>query len=394
MPNTHDLIVSGRRHIPEFVMRVGIVTYDYKPPIGGLGIMVANATEALQAGHPDDVFKVFSPSPSADKAVSPLARARWGKSGGCPLFSLTLLWSMNGIIRRNALDLVHVHSGSGGVFLLRKPACPLLVTAHHTYRQEARTVYAASALKRNWKNLMALFEARTYRLADRITCVSADTKDELINAYGINPAKIRVVENAIDIERYAALPQLQRLENTILYVGRIEPRKGVWTLLESLAMLVKTNPAIRLRLAGANLLGDALPAYLQKMNITDRVSVLGRLHESILDLELSQATVIAIPSIVEGFGLIAAQAMAAGCCVVASNCPGLRSVVTHEQTGLLFDTGDVPSCAAALKRAIDDQALRTRLSAAAKADAQRRFTFDVHSSALYGCYTHVLTQAK
>jgi glycosyltransferase involved in cell wall biosynthesis len=375
-------------------MRVGIVSYDYKPPIGGLGIMVANATEALQAAHPGDVFRVFSPSLSADNGVSSLARARWGRSGGCPLFSLTLLWSMNGIIRRNALDMIHVHSGSGGVFLLRKPACPVLVTAHHTYRQEARTVYAASPLRRNWKNLMALFEAHTYRLADRITCVSADTKDELINAYGIDPSKIRVVENAIDIDRYAKLPQLQRAENTILYVGRIEPRKGVWTLIESLALLVKTNPDVRLRLAGANLLGDALPGYLKRMNIADRVSVLGRLHESMLDLELSVATVIVIPSIVEGFGLIAAQAMAAGCCVIASDCPGLRSVVTHEQTGLLFKTGDAASCAAALKRLIDEPALRTRLSAAAKADAQRRFTFELHASALYDCYTGVLTRTK
>ncbi len=370
--------------------RIGIISYDYDPPIGGLGVLVQTYLVALKMRCPEDTYCVISPSANADDRGSALGRMRYRKSGGCPLFSLSLLLSLPRMLRKHRCELLHVHAGSGGVFLLRKPQCKLVVTAHHTYVQEAELVFMHSVFKKIWKRCMARLESRTYHMADSIVCVSRDTADALTHKYAVPAERICVIENPVPVIRTLVQPAVARSTDTILFVGRLEERKGIHLLLEACELLRKVMPTVKLRLVGTNLLGDQLETALRSRGLHDSTSVLGFLQDSLRFREMSEAKVLVVPSMLEGFGLVAAEAMVLGTCVVVSDAPGLRSIVTHDRTGMIFPVGNARACADALQRIMTDSALRNRLAAEAQTEARQRFDSDSRTKDLSDVYTRVL----
>lgn len=380
--------------IPPRGLKVGVVTYDYRPPIGGLGVLAETYVRSLRSAYPDSVFTVISPSPKADERGSFAGRFRWRKSGGCPLFSLSLLWSLPRIARRLRIDVLHVHTGSGGVFLLRRPPCPTVVTSHHTYRQEAAMVYDTSPLKKWWKLFMARLERRTYMLADLVCCVSADTRTELITNYGIPEHKVIVIENPIhagSLERFRGLP---KDPDTILFVGRLEERKGIMLLLEAFHELSKEFPRLHLRLVGRNLLGERLDRFLGAHQLSERVTSLGYVHDPFRFREMAQASILVVPSRLEGFGLVAAEGMMLGTCVIASDAPGLKSIVQDGVTGFTFRSGDRADFIRAMRTALSDVQARTVIEKQALIAAEKRFGVGERTRELMNAFASVASGGK
>lgn len=354
------------------VMRLGIISYDFDPPIGGLGIVAKQYVQELRRLHPSDAFVSISPSSKATERVSWLVSSRHSKSGGCPLFSLFLLFLLPSLIRRHSLDLLHVHAGSGGVFLLRKPSVPLVVTAHHTYRQEVDLVFRRHPLRRAWKFLMSLLEKRTYRIADAITCVSKDTADALVCDYGVDPSTITVIENGV-ADQYFSQPTLTRDACRILFVGRLEDRKGIWVLLDAFRTVLAQVPESRLELIGRNLIGPSLLQYIRSHDLSSAVDLRGYIDEKERVHSMSTATIVVIPSLLEGFGLICAEAMALACPIVCSSAPGLRSLIQHDVTGVIVDPCDSQHLSDALLRLLRDSTLQRTLASSAQVSAVSRF---------------------
>ncbi len=369
-------------------MRVGIVTYDYDPPIGGLGTVAKLVRSALKRLCPDNTYLVLSPSPHADDCVSTLAAKRWNRRGGCPLFSLILAFRLPSLLREHQLDLLHVHAGSGGVFLLRKPLIPVVVTSHHTYLQEAEMVFISRPVTRFWKKIMSRFERRTYRLADRIICVSFDTAAFLIDRYRIDAAKVSVVENGILTPVKPA--HVKKNPHTVLFIGRIEERKGIWVLLNAFRLLRSTHPDAHLRLVGKNLVGGRLEQFIADSGIGKNVTVTGYVHDPLMRRELAEAAVLVVPSLLEGFGLIAAEAMMLGTCVIVSDTAGLKSIVKHGQTGLMFPSGDSVQCAREIATVLDSPALRKTLEENAMADAVKRFGYEQRAKDVQKVFDSIL----
>ncbi len=375
---------------PHTGRRIGVVTYDFDPPIGGLGVLVRTYVDELRKLFPGDTYIVISPSANVDESGSRLGRARFRKAGGCPLFSLALCFTLSRIIRKHKLDLIHVHSGSGGVFLLRRPPCKLVVTAHHTYRQEAELVFARAPIKRIWKRFMAMLESRTYHLADTVICVSRDTADEIITRYGVPASRVCVIENPVRVGVSGSLQNLPKNPDTILFVGRLEERKGIRLLLKAFEILKSEMPTVRLRLIGRNLMGHHLTSIIQSSGLSDSIEMLGYVQDSLRFREMAQATVLVVPSLLEGFGLVAAEAMMLGTCVVASDAPGLRSIISNGKTGVLFPASSSRACAEALKRVLSDSQLRSRLEQEALLQAPNRFGIEHRTSDVRDVYVRVL----
>jgi len=120
------------------------------------------------------------------------------------------------------------------------------------------------------------------------------------------------------------------------------------------------------------------------------VTMLGYVHDPYRFREIAEATVVVIPSTLEGFGLVAAEAMTIGSCVIASDAPGLRSVIANGRTGISFPVGDARACADAMKLALTDAAFREKLVKEALLEAPIRFNVEKRSLDVGDVFAQVL----
>ena len=230
---------------------------------------------------------------------------------------------------------------------------------------------------------MSLLEKRTYQLATAITCVSHDTADSLIHDYGIEASKIQIIENGI-VPLHIPTSKITKESYSILFVGRLEERKGIRLLLEAFNLLRQRIPVARLTLLGRNMIGNKLQVLVDEHTLDDYVSVLGFTTEEVRVREMMSASVIAVPSILEGFGLIAAEAMFIGTCVVALPCPGLRSILKDRQTAILSkDCTSATSLAEALYEGLSNSVLRTQIEHSAKVESALRFNHSDRTNDYY-----------
>jgi len=171
----------------------------------------------------------------------------------------------------------------------------------------------------------------------------------------------------------------------VLFLGTVEPRKNVGRLIEAYAAVVDRRPSTPdLVIAGAlqtsehNLLPRAAVA-----NLSRRVSFAGYVDEAERKRLLSTASLLVIPSLEEGFGIPALEAMTIGLPVIASNRGALPEVVGD--AGILIEPDDIRALAEAIERVLSDDPLRRTLSAKGVEQAQH-FSWDSSADALYGAY--------
>ena len=236
---------------------------------------------------------------------------------------------------------------------------------------------------------MSILEKRTYTIADRIVCVSQDTASYIEKKYNQSPSKICVIENGLENKEVDS-PITERDLETLVFVGRLEERKGIWTLLEAMKRIHTTHPNVRLQLIGKNLLGDVLEQWIANHGLAETIILTGYLEDAKMRRALQQATALVVPSLLEGFGLIAAEGMLMGTCVVVSDAYGLRSIIKNHETGLVFSSENVEDCARVLRLALDDASLRERVGKAAREDAQKRFSVEERVKDLHEVFCSLL----
>ena len=173
-------------------------------------------------------------------------------------------------------------------------------------------------------------------------------------------------------------------------VTRFFPSKGIVHLVEAFAAVHRTRPDAWLLLAGQGPEEPRLRERAASLGVADRVIFAGFQREA--HQYVRAFDVAAVPSIEEGFGLVALEALAVGVPVVASAVGGLMDIVQHEQNGLLVPPEDPAALAGALNRLLDDAALRTRLAAAGP-DSTERFSLDRYVSRLTALYAELASSS-
>ncbi len=336
-------------------LRVGILTYDFVPFIGGQGRVTHDLWRHL-AARGDVEMTVISPSRNELPAhISQFAATR--SIGGHPLFSLLSSASIARRVRDLRLDVLHVNGGPGGVLLLRDPSVPVVYSLYHTYEQVARL-----AGRRPWTPALLHAERSACNRAAIVTASTASTARSLQQHLRVTPP---VVEIPCGVD-FDALPRLDRERDPhlVLFVGRLEPRKNPQLLIRAFAKTVAARPDARLVIAGRGPLEARLRALAAELRISDRVAFAGFVSHGALVELYNRAAVVAVPSLFEGFGLSAAEAGSTGACVLATETEGLRDVVVHRETGLLA-APDPEAMADALIELLGDQRLRVALGSAA-----------------------------
>ena len=342
-------------------MKIAMVSpYDFTWP-GGVTAHVAQLGRELERlGHEVQVLAPHSPTREALDGYEfvHLGRSVPLPSGGS-IARVCLSWwlypKVRALLRREDFDIIHLHEPMAPIL----PLCVLefsktvnIGTFHASYSHQRLYTLTHPIIKR-WHP----------RLHGRIA-VSPAAHRYVNNAF---PADYKIIPNGIDVDHFARnitpWPQYQDGKTNILFVGRLEKRKGLKYLLEAYSRLKWDLPNIRLivvgpgqpdrdsfRIIGARGLQDVV--FAGKVNYDD----LARYYAT-ADIFCSPATGS------ESFGIVLLEAMAASKPVVASEIEGYKGIVEHEEQGLLFPRKDSEALASALARLIENPELARRLGA-------------------------------
>ena len=270
------------------------------------------------------------------------------------------------LLRQWRIELLHTHLFHADV-AGRLAAC--MAGVPHL----VHTVHVAEERFRPWQFAWARLAAGR---CDRIVCVSGDVADWHAARSGLPMSKYRVIHNGVDVEAFATAPALRRWMRSqwavaddrvvAVFAGRLDRQKGVDVLLRAMERLGASCPRLVLLIAGEGPQREGLERLLAELRLGDRVRMLGFVEG--VERVLAAADLFVMPSRWEGFGLAAAEAMAAGLPVVATRVAGLREIVLDGHTGILVDRDDAAALAEAIQRLAGDAALRGEMG---RAGAQR-----------------------
>jgi phosphatidylinositol alpha-mannosyltransferase len=329
-------------------VRVGLVCpYSLTIPGGVQGQVLGLARSLRTLGHE---VRVLAPcdGPPPDAGVTPLGRSVPTAANGSvaplapdPSAQLRTIRAL----RDEAFEVVHLHEplAPGPTMTALLFASAPMVGTFHAAGESAAYRFLGWGLKR-----------MTRRLAHRCA-VSPDAEVLARTALG---GEYELLFNGIEVERFAHGDAHPTEGPTIFFLGRHEPRKGLDVLLAALADL----PAdVRLWIGGD---GPQTAELRERYAHDRRIEWLGRISDEERAARMRGCTVYCSPSVRgESFGMVLLEAMASGCALVASDLDGHRNVATDGADALLTPVGDPMALAKALRRVLDDEALRGELVA-------------------------------
>jgi D-inositol-3-phosphate glycosyltransferase len=243
-------------------------------------------------------------------------------------------------------------------------------------------------------------ERRVIRGADAIVASTDAERQSLVEQYGGHAERIAIMPPGVDLDLFAPVDRgvaratLGLTGEVLLFVGRIDPVKGLDTLLEAVALL-RRRPGLQLLVAGgagSAQVADPDEAHLRglarKLGIADRVLWLGPVEQERLPLYYSGADACVVPSRYESFGLVALEALACGAALVASRVGGLPSIVRDGENGLLVPCRTPEEFAARIERVLDEPGLAAALRRAAR-PSMTRFSWAATAGRVLGLYAEL-----
>jgi glycosyltransferase involved in cell wall biosynthesis len=315
---------------------IGIFTHDlypYKP--WGQGRYVYDLARNLRDKIKDDIF-IFSPFENiGDDHYIQIFPGSHNCIGKNITFSIKLGLIIESLIQKYNLSLVHYQGGPGGLLLFYRPSVPVIYTVHHTYYQQSEYISA-----QKWKKVLYLWEKFGYRKADYLICDSDSTRRIILRHYGVNLKLCKTIPVGVDQSRFFPL-HLKRIPNSLFFLGRLEERKGIDFLIRAIPIVKDRLNEIQLFIGGDGILRSCLENFIKKNNLESNVHLLGTIDDAALNEWYNKVSVVIIPSMFEGFGLTAIEAMACGTPVIATDVDALRNVVKNGVNGLLVKYNDV-----------------------------------------------------
>jgi glycosyltransferase involved in cell wall biosynthesis len=349
-------------------MRIGIDGMSLAQPRTGVGTYTFELARALAAAAPPDEFELVSPLPFEPSVLAGIQPANLRCIYTKPNVLQRRWWTIGlpRYIRSHPFELFH---GTNYEVPLRAQ-CPTVVTIHdlslllHSSTHEARAVRRARLLL----PLMA-------RKAKLIVTPSELIKNEVCEHLRIQPRKVFAIPLApranfkpLPLEQTVAVRQrLNVADEFLLFVGTIEPRKNLLTLVQALEELLRTTD-LRPQLVVAGKVGwkvDDVLARVHGSTSRDRVRMIGFVSDNELRALYSSCRAFVYPSVYEGFGLPPLEAMACGAPVIASRVPSIKESVAR-----IVSATDSKSLAGAMVELLTDQQARQSLSERGREYAQ------------------------
>ncbi|MCO1334079.1 glycosyltransferase family 4 protein [Microbulbifer sp. OS29] len=405
-------------------LRICLLGYRSHPHSGGQGIYLRYLSKALvDAGHSVDVIS-GQPYPELDERVklikmpglnlyevdSPVRALKlrhllswadffewWSKLTGGFAEPYTFGRRVSKYLRKHGHQYDIVHDNQSlcyGLLDIEKNGLPVVATIHHPITRDRQLALDAAPdwrlrlLVRRWHNFLNM-QIKVSRKLRHIVTVSKQSERDIIEQFGVNAEQIQLIYNGIDTEIFNPGTGNKRLPLRIMTTASADqPLKGLRFLLLALAELRKEYVDIELLVVGRLHEGGATERLLHNLDLRDSVQfVSGISNEALVD-HYRSATVVVCPSLYEGFGLPAGEAMACGAPVVSSDGGALPEVVGD--AGLVVPAGSHEALVDALRKLLSDEVLRKELGEKGRLRIGSNFSWGLAARSLAAYYREVL----
>ena len=320
-----------------------------------------------------------------------------------PLDNWVFNRSLSKMVNKIDSDLYEAHAVSGYGFLnaLQKHKInkPFIQTVHGVladeYLQSTKTV--STSIKTKLSNFfmkrLGEIEKQAAQKATLVVTISRYSVQKIVELYGVDEQKIRIVPNGVDLQRFkpdndcADAKKLvgENNEHVVLFVGNLIPRKGLHFLVEAAKQVIKENKKTKFVVVGDGPLKNNLISFAQQQGVFDNFAFLGKVSDSVLPQLYSCADLFVSPSVQEGQGITFLEAQASGKPVVAFNVSAITEVVKHKQTGLLVEPNSL-QLGTAISELLSNDTLREKMGKCGHDFVGNNFSWSVCAQKLFQVY--------
>lgn len=407
-------------------LKVCILGYRSHPFGGGQGIYIRYLSKALlEAGHEVDVIS-GEPYPHLEEGV------RLIKMPGLNLFENGLaslrphhLTSTTNIIEWTSkltggfaepycfgrrvvkylrkhgrhYDIIHDNQSlSWGMLQLQDEGFPLVTTIHHPITSDLDIALSAARnawqrlLIRRWHSFITM-QRKVARQLRNVVTVSECSRQDIARAFDIAPHSIDLVHCGIDTDVFHPMPDVEKKRYRLMAtVSADAPLKGAHYLINALPELLDQFPDLELLLVGKPKPGGSTERLIERLGLSDRIRCVTGISTEELIRYYNEAEVVVVPSVYEGFGLPAGEAMACGTAVVSSNGGALPEVVGD--ACIQVPVRDSKAIADAVARLFDDAELREEIARAGRTRMEEIFCWRKAALEMTDFYWKVIDRAN
>jgi len=416
-------------------MRICLLTYRGNPYSGGQGIYIyylsrefrrmGHEVEVIASAplpevsegvilhqltsssiyHPGSSFKKNLPKVRNPIDLYELCASRLGVFAEPWAFSFRAYAKLKELCKQRRFDIVHDNQGLGyGLLLMKTLKIPVIATIHHPLPIDSQAdLEQANGFSQRWRikrfYSFIRMQALVARHLDRVITVSQSSARDTNLFFRVPADRLRVVYNGIDTDIFSMNEKASQASDGLIMVANTDDRKkGVLYLLQALQLLRKDG--IKLTIVDdadrhSSYIEDVgpLPSYgfklVRKLNLDGLVHFTGRLTREEMVKRYSAAKIAVVPSLYEGFGLPAAEAMACGVPVIATTGGALPEVVGD--AGILVPPRNADALAAAIKQLLADKQAQQRMSEAGRKRVREKFSWEQAARKTLEVYQEVLS---
>jgi glycosyltransferase involved in cell wall biosynthesis len=399
-------------------LRIALLGYRSAPFSGGQGVYLRYLSQALQElGHqvtvisgppyPDlvagirlvklpslDLYSRDLWSVGREELQSRLGLTEWLSklSGG-----FAEPWSFGERARDwllenpNHFDVIHDNQTlAPGILDLQRAGFPVVTTIHHPITRDLRVALAGEPigwrrlLIRRWHSFLVM-QRRVASQLDRIVTVSTASAADITTDFGVLPGAISIVPNGVDTTLFRPLPGVKRKPNQIIATASADaPLKGLSVLLYAFHELCESRSDLRLLLIARPRSGGETEALIHRLGLAGRIEFVSDASHEAINRLYAESAVAVVPSLYEGFGLPAVEAMAAGIPLVSSDGGALAEVVGNG--GFSVPAGDSVALARGVEAVLSQPELARALADRGLTRAQTQFCWSVCAQQMVGLY--------
>ena len=401
-------------------LKICLLGYRSNPYSGGQGIYMRYLSEALvEAGHSVDVIS-GPPYPDLDPRVKLITLPSldlYAQEDHISAFRFRMLLSFTDsfeyfstftggfpepytfgrrLVRHfkiNQPDYDIIHDNQSlcyGVLKLQKMGYPVLTTIHHPITSDLAialsqtNTWGMRLLIKRWHSFLRMQKKVVPQLKHLVT-VSRAAQQDIAAAFGVAREAIDIVHNGIDTALFRPLDGVERKPFTIMTTASADaPLKGINYLLEAIAITKTSFPEIELCLIGSLKPDGESNQLIKNLKLDDHIHIHSQITTDHMVRLYAEATIVVVPSIYEGFGLPAAEAMACGLPVISTDGGALPEVVGD--CGVIVPTRNKEAIATAIIDLLNSPEKRASLGLVARRRIQEQFSWARAASALAQLY--------